>query len=1162
MPEFTAAQRQAIETDGIDLVVTAGAGSGKTLVLVERFLRLLSSPDRDLRSLMAVTFTEKAAREMRDRVREEIDLHLLGAEDLPSRQLWQDHRHRIDSARIGTIHSMCATLLRENPAEAALDPQFQVLDEVETEVLLTETIDDLLAEVLRQGGQQMELLFAIGAPTVADVLRALVSDRNVIDGAWLSLPATPQEILSLWENNLIAEQYTVVRSLLARHEWQECISVLGCHAASDPSDKMEQQRRGLLALLEEASNSEPRRCVELLRASASQMAVGVGRKAAWGEVPLAEVKDVIKRMRDAYDEVKKALELQPNELDAKAAELLPQLRHLYEQAKSAYWQAKDERHALDFHDLEIKTVELLKGHPGIQERYRRRLSSIMIDEFQDTNEIQRRIIYALKGSDQGRLFIVGDGKQSIYGFRGADVSVLRKVEENILASGGKDIHLPESFRSHPRLVALANHLFAPIFGTEVSALEDFEVPYQGMKAVRDQPPWNTTAEIHLIPPEDSDGNRINAADARQWEGHIIGERITNLVNEGFQVWDRSAEEWRPCNYGDFALLLRTFTPVEIYEAALKQWDIPYMTYAGKGYFGRQEVMDVINLLKVVNNTYDDLSLAGVLRSPLFSVSDETLFRLRSKSGVLWEAMGGDLSDVEEGQKVNVEFAREKMFDLTGLVGRVRVAELAQEALARTGYLATLSALPDGRRRRANVEKLLEMARRSDRIQLDEFLAYLGDLRTQEVREGEAVVEVENAVQIMTVHKAKGLQFPIVIIANASGGIGGSTPPVLAQPEYGVALKVRDDAGQWQETVAFSSAKALESQKGLAEEKRLLYVAFTRACDYVILSGQRPAKEGRNDWLSTILSALELSLDYDGEANYPGGTLLIRQHDEPLGLRERAFGARKPIITLWDQIADAKHGTMAGVAALRPPLVEAVAIDPLTLKTEFTATELNRLLQGEDGRERHFQRYIAGLPEQIRRVTRRRPGERAPAWIVGEITHKAIQAWNILKDEELVSRMVSTWAAKEGLSDQLLINDAATRSMRLLDQFKASALFADMDSAATRRHEVPFAFRLDGRVIHGVVDAVFHSRDGHWFIVDFKTDRIRPEDVGDRTEEYLVQLGLYRAGIEKGLGDSPRVIAYFLFPGVSMEIDADRLAEARDKMAMLYRQRSGNLLDRW
>jgi len=202
MAEFTAAQRQAIETDGIDLVVTAGAGSGKTLVLVERFLRLLSEPGRDLRSLMAVTFTEKAAREMRDKVRDKVDRSLLGAEDPLSRQLWQTHRHRIDSARIGTIHSMCAKLLRENPAQAGLDPQFQVLDEVEADVLLAESVDALLGEILQQGGPEIELLFTLGASATTGMLKLLVSDRNVVDRAWASLPGTPPKVLSLWERNL------------------------------------------------------------------------------------------------------------------------------------------------------------------------------------------------------------------------------------------------------------------------------------------------------------------------------------------------------------------------------------------------------------------------------------------------------------------------------------------------------------------------------------------------------------------------------------------------------------------------------------------------------------------------------------------------------------------------------------------------------------------------------------------------------------------------------------------------------------------------------------------------------------------------------------------------------------------------------------------------
>jgi ATP-dependent helicase/nuclease subunit A len=1151
MPELTNAQRHAVETDGIDLVVTAGAGSGKTLVLVERFLRLLSSPNRDLRSLLAVTFTEKAAREMRDRVRKEIDSNLLGASDAPSRQLWQAHRHRIDSARIGTIHSMCAKLLKENPAEAGLDPLFQVLDELETDVLLTETIESLLAQVQQEGAREIELLFALGAFTTADMLSLLLLDRNVVDHAWLSVPENGQEILSLWESNLIEEQYATVQSLLDNPEWQEGVSVFRSHAASDPSDKMEQQRQRLLALLDEASDSAPRRNVELFRAFRKGMSVGVGRRAAWGGGALAQVKEAIKTLRETYDEVKKTLDLELDELDARAADMLPQLRHLYERAKAAYWLAKDERYALDFHDLEIKAVELLEGYPQLQERYRDQLSSLLIDEFQDTNEIQRRILYALKGPDQGRLFIVGDGKQSIYGFRGADVSVLRKVENDISASGGEDIHLPQSFRSHPRLVSLANHLFEPIFGTDVGELEDFEVPYQNMVAVRDEPPWTSTGEIHIMPREDSDGNRLKADDARQWEGHIFGERITHMVNEGFQVWDRDNGHWRPCSYGDFAILLRTFTPVEIYEAALKEWDIPYMTYAGKGYFGRQEVRDVFNLLKVVSNTYDDLSLAGVLRSPLFSVSDETLFRLRSKGDVLWEAMGGDLLGIEADQRINVEFARGTILGLTALVGRVRVAQLAQEALGRTGYLATLSALPDGRRRRANVEKLLEMARRSDRVQLDEFLTYLGDLRAQEVREGEAVVEVENAVQIMTVHKAKGLQFPIVILPNASGATRGRTPPVLARPEYGVALKLRDEAGQWQETAAFSAAKAVESKKGLAEEKRLLYVAFTRASDYVRVSGQRPAKEGGNDWLSTILSALQVSLDHDGEVKYPGGTLLVRQYAEQPHSMERAFVRRKPATTLWEELAEAQYGVFAGVPALKPPLVERLDIDPLAMKEEFTATELNRLQQGEEGRKEHFERDISGLPEQIRRVTRLRPGERAPAWIVGDITHKAIGAWDVLTDEDLLHDNLRTWAVEEGLLDDVLINDAIKRSVGLLDRFKASHLYADMQTAPTRRHEVPFAFSLDGKVIRGVADALFRSRDRHWFIVDFKTDRIKREDVGEKTDEYLVQLGLYQGGIEKALGESPRVVVYYLFPGVAAEIDAGRLAAARDEVETLF-----------
>jgi hypothetical protein len=228
---------------------------------------------------------------------------------------------------------------------------------------------------------------------------------------------------------------------------------------------------------------------------------------------------------------------------------------------------------------------------------------------------------------------------------------------------------------------------------------------------------------------------------------------------------------------------------------------------------------------------------------------------------------------------------------------------------------------------------------------------------------------------------------------------------------------------------------------------------------------------------------------------------------------------------------------------------------LALKPQFTATELELLLSGPEGRKRYFARNINGLPDQIQRVTRRLPGERAPASIVGLITHKAISAWGNLEHEERLTSMLRTWAKEEGMIDEVLINDALRRSMDLLNHFKASELFREMAAAQSLRNEVPFAFSFDDRVVHGVMDALYQSEKGQWVVVDFKTDRIKIEDVDKRTEEYLVQLGLYQTGMQMALGKPPQVIIYYLFPGIPIEIDGDALLEARVKVHNLFSELS-------
>lgn len=303
----------------------------------------------------------------------------------------------------------------------------------------------------------------------------------------------------------------------------------------------------------------------------------------------------------------------------------------------------------------------------------------------------------------------------------------------------------------------------------------------------------------------------------------------------------------------------------------------------------------------------------------------------------------------------------------------------------------------------------------------------------------------------------------------------------------------------------------------------------------------------------LLTTLECGMEYDGEVNYPGGTLLVRQHEEPPELAERALGAGRAAPSLWDEVAAAQHNTIAGIEKLTPTLAEELAFDPLALKLQFTATELELLLSGPEGRKRYFAHNINGLPDQIQRVTRRLPGERAPAWIVGLITHKAIGAWDNLEHEKRLASMLRTWAKEEGLIDEVLINDALRRSMDLLNQFKASDLFRDMAAAQSLRNEVPFAFSLDDRVVHGVADALYQSEKGQWVVVNFKTDRIEIEDVDKRTEEYLVQLGLYQAGMQMALGKPPQVIIYYLFPGVPIEIDGDRLLERRAEVHNLFNE---------
>ncbi|TET52250.1 MAG: hypothetical protein E3J64_05505 [Anaerolineales bacterium] len=454
-------QKPAVTERGRDVAVTAGAGTGKTRTLVARYLSLLAE-GLPLRSVVAITFTKKAAREMRNRVREEVRRYLertdLAAQE---RGRWQGLYTALDAARIGTIHSLCGEILRWHPAEAGVDPRFEVLEEGHAGILRQRSIDEALAWAADD--EESVILFSLlGEWDLRRTLDSLTRQRLDVEDAFA---APPEDLLAHWERALQARQHQALDGLVGQAQWQEAVAVLKRNAASDSDDKIEMQRQTALAAIGQSGDSLADRLAALRQLA--EIKLGGGRQGAWpdGKAQLVDVKDALRSLVSLWKPERELLELSLNEMDEQLARALPALREMLSVACQRYEEGKEQRNALDFDDLEQGAVALLREHDGVRERWQQEVRAILVDEFQDTNGRQRDLVQLLN-SDEGKLFVVGDAKQSIYRFRGADVTVFRAVRERVQETGGATLQLQKSYRAHRELVEGLNVLLRRVLGDE------------------------------------------------------------------------------------------------------------------------------------------------------------------------------------------------------------------------------------------------------------------------------------------------------------------------------------------------------------------------------------------------------------------------------------------------------------------------------------------------------------------------------------------------------------------------------------------------------------------------------------------------------------------------------------------------------------------------
>jgi ATP-dependent helicase/nuclease subunit A len=1066
--ELNDQQTEAATATG-NVVVTAGAGSGKTRTLVGRYLTLLES-GVPMRAIVAITFTTKAAREMRTRIRQTITDWL--AQDPPQRAFWEAAFADLDAARIGTIHSLCAQILREHPVEAArlgIMPGFGVLEEGRAAVLRARAVEEALAWAAADEDAS-HLFGALNEFGLRRAISTLLEKRLDADAAFGRLGDNP---LQGWADAL--------QSWLSEHldssQWQELLGTLSDLRADDPTDKMEIARQDVLAHAQVADAARQRGDFGATLSELAAVRAGTalaGRKSNWPDGTLEMVKDVMRALRAYFDD-HLAFLADPKKpaswtIDEQVAGMIWLLHATYRHALNAYAETRQMENASDFDDLEAGALTLLSS-ADVRAVWQTNVRAVLVDEFQDTNERQRQIVYALTGfsrsptpsshSQSSSLFVVGDGKQSIYRFRGADVTVFRRVQDDVNRSGGRTIALDLTFRAHRALVETTNRLLAPVLDEVARPGRPYATPFAPLRAYRANQRRGVAApfvELLLGLGQSASAGRQAAADG-------LAARLLELHAQ-------ESVEWK-----DVALLFRASTTFSVYEDALERAGIPFVTVAGRGFYDRYEVRNLLNALVAVADPTDDLAMVGFLRSPVVGLTDAALYLLRfppasvvqresHKPCAIWAVLNHSaLPDiVPPDDLARAVRSRDLVGELHELAGRAPVATLLKRLLDQTHYRAALRATDGGLRAQRNVDKLLADAHTSDLVSVREFVEYVRTLRDAGARESEAPTEAGSAVQLMTVHKSKGLEFPVVVIADAAHGGHSGGAHIWLDAQLGVTVNLRnrhDDDNR--RSAAHQLATMRNAERDEAEDRRLLYVAATRAEEKLLVNAHTKILKGGK--LSTLgwLKLLGRTAGLDDVAI--AGTPVEVQKlalTQDIGCRLYPWREEQPVRR------DGVQPQTRGMPPVTQDLVEPLVIPP------------------PPGLDPKLRTREAQPPRRVWRVVPVTKRPHAPAWVVGTLAHAALRHWRFADDG--LDAFLRPFALETGVVDEEQIHASILETRRMLRRFRAHPLWAELDGAQ-RWHEVGFNIVKDGRLENGIIDLLYRVGES-WRIAEFKTDRLR------------------------------------------------------------------------
>ena len=1117
MHSLTPHQKQALEYKH-HISLSANAGSGKTYVLTKRYLQIIENEDINLREIAAITFTDKAASELYKKITSAVEGLLNSKLSKKNYEKWNRIRRELVSAHISTIHSFCVDILKQFPVEANIDANFTPIDTINSDELVELSIEDEIKKSFNDKTKSDEIkkiIRIVGSKlNLSKILTEIVKDRRKLPfiKELLGKNNTDDTIKNYSDKYEMYLEEMFTKDIPLIKEKIETINEIVLSQKNDNVFGIE-IKNILTKIKSDRSVKENLIKLKQLEEYLLTNDYTVKKRGYSQKILTDENDEDISFIEEFYNKLKNLnFEIDEENINKKLANFTTSIISISQNCIDNYEQRKSENGLLDYEDILLHTKKII-SNPNVLDELSKKFKYIMIDEYQDTNELQYNIFLPiLDYLKKGNLFIVGDEKQSIYRFRDADLNIFNKTKENIKEHEGIDflLSLPDSFRMSPVIAAFTNYIFKNIFA-DPNPLYN-EVEYSELICANDD---KIEGKIELLISEKTEDDLL--------ESDLVARRILKLINQ--DKWDiKEKDEKRNLQWRDISILCRKRKYFKELENSFIKYKIPYTIVGGQGFYQKQLIYDVNNYFSFLLNNKNDTALIGILRSPFFNLSDADLFEISLETGdYYWEKLN-NYSIKYNKVKTAVEQLKENL----KLASSSEYSFVLRKIISETPFISTLASRINGRQEIANLNKLISITNNYSQnpfSTLYDYVEFLSSAINKISDEAQSNLSVESsAVKIMTLHQAKGLEYPVVFLYKCGEKEKSRSKNIIVDREFGILTKLPSDDGyfnEFTEPPLLSIYNIIDDKKELAEMKRLLYVGLTRAKNYLFISATK-SKKYDNSFLGTLLS----SLNYDEDKNeinistklnylvterdnyqnkiqdiqfnipiinsievlseFEGTNIEKNDSDKEINLQaiidnqsEEIISATK--IAVYSQCPQKYNFTYdLGLTNLYENYKNAISEKSVNKEFEFTSKELT-----EDNNND---------------IT---TNKTLPADLKGKIIHRILQEnIELSRLEDLLNKIINE-SNINNRSKKDFVDDIKND----LSNFYSSKIYTEINSYSNYKNEFEVYLKENDYYLFGIIDKIIFDENSIT-IIDYKTDNISTEQINDRIENYLPQLIFY------------------------------------------------------